>query len=56
MVGEKCRNFEDKQRSARPKELKDAAIQNLNKAKYKRGNSTRQLARELERKSLDGAG
>ena len=48
-------NFEDKQRSGRPlKVIKDAAIQVLNKAKYKRGNLTRQLARELERKSLDG--
>ena len=47
-------NFEDKQRSGRPKVNKDAAIQVLNKAKYKRGNSTRQLARELERKILDG--
>ena len=47
-------NFEDKQRSGRPKVIKDAAIQVLNKAKYKRGNSIRQLARELERKSLDG--
>ena len=47
-------NFKDKQRSGRPKVIKDAAIQVLNKAKYKRGNSTRQLARELQRKSLDG--
>ena len=42
-------NLEDKQQSGRPKVIKDAAIQVLNKAKYKRGNSTRQLARELER-------
>ena len=47
-------NFEDNQRRGRPKVIKNAPIQVLNKAKYKKGNSTRQLARELKRKSLDG--
>ena len=39
--------FEDKKRTGRPKILNKAAKRILNKAKYKRGNSTRQLSQRL---------
>ena len=42
--------FEDKKRTGRPKILNEAAKRILNKAKYKRGNSTRQLSRQLASK------
>ena len=42
--------FEDKKRTGRPKILDDAAKKILNKAKYKRGNSTRQLSQQLPSK------
>ena len=42
--------FEDKKRTGRPKILNEAAKRILNKAKYKRGNSTRQLSQQLASK------
>ena len=39
--------FADKKRRGRPKILNDAAKRILNKDKYKRGNSTRQLSQQL---------
>ena len=46
--------FEDKKRAGRPKILNKAAKRILNKAKYKRGNSTRQLSRKLASKGHVG--
>ena len=46
--------FEDKKRTGRPKILNDAAKRILNKAKYKRGNSTRQLSQQLASKGHVG--
>ena len=46
--------FEDKKRTGRPKILNEAAKRILNKAKYKRGNSTRQLSQRLARKGHVG--
>ena len=42
--------FEDEKRTGRPKILNEAAKRILNKAKYKRGNSTRQLSQQLASK------
>ena len=42
--------FEHKKRTGRPKILNEAAKRILNKAKYKRGNSTRQLSQQLASK------
>ena len=46
--------FEDKKRTGRPKVLNEAAKKVLKKAKYKRGNSTRQLSQQLASKGLVG--
>ena len=46
--------FEDKKRTGRPKILNEAAKRILNKAKYKRGNSTRQLSQRLASKGHVG--
>ena len=46
--------FEDKKRTGRPKILNEAAKRILNKAKYKRGNSTRQLSQQLASKGHVG--
>ena len=46
--------FEDKKRTGRPKILNKAAKRILNKAKYKRGNSTRQLSQRLASKGHVG--
>ena len=46
--------FEDKKRTGRPKILNEAAKRILNKAKYKRGNSTRQLSQQLASKAHVG--
>jgi len=46
--------FEDKKRMGRPKVLNEAAEKVLKKAKYKRGNSTRQLSQQLASKGLVG--
>ena len=46
--------FEDKKRTGRPKVLNEAAEKVLKKAKYKRGNSTRQLSQQLASKGLVG--
>ena len=46
--------FEDKKRTGRPKVLNEAAKKVLKKAKYKRGNSTRQLSQQLETKASLG--
>jgi len=46
--------FEDKKRRGRPKVLNEAAEIVLKKAKYKRGNSTRQLSQQLASKGLVG--
>ena len=40
-------SFEDKKRTGRPKILNEAAERILNKANYKRRNSTRQLSQKL---------
>ena len=42
--------FEDKKKTGRPKILNEVAKRILSKAKYKRGNSTRQLSLHLEGK------
>ena len=46
--------FEDKIRTGRPKVLNEAAKKVLKKAKYTRGNSTRQLSQQLASKGLVG--
>ena len=46
--------FEDKKITGRPKILNEAAKRILNKAKYKRGNSTRQLSQQLASKGHVG--
>ena len=46
--------FEDKKRTGRPKILNDAAKRSLNKAKYRGGNSTRQLSQKLASKGHVG--
>ena len=46
--------FEDKKRTGRPKVLDEAAEIVLKKAKYKRGNSTRQLSQHFASKGLVG--
>ena len=46
--------FEDKKRTGRPKVVNEAAKKVLKKAKYKRGNSTRQLSQQLETKASLG--
>ena len=46
--------FEDKKITGRPKILNEAANRILNKAKYKRGNSTRQLSQQLASKGHVG--
>ena len=46
--------FEDKKRTGRPKVLNEAAKKVPKKAKYKRGNSTRQLSQQLTGKGLVG--
>ena len=46
--------FEDKKRTGRPKVLNEAAKKVPKKAKYKRGNSTRQLSQQLASKGLLG--
>jgi len=48
------KGFEDKKRTGRPKVLNQAAKKVLKKAKYKRGNSTRQLSQQLANKGLVG--
>jgi len=45
-------DFEEKKRTGRPKVLNEAEDQK--KAKYKRGNSTRQLSQQLASKGLVG--
>jgi len=44
--------FEDKKRTGRPKVLNESAKKVLKKARYKRGNSTRQLSQQLASKGL----
>jgi len=44
--------FEDKKQTVRPKVLNEAAKKVPKKAKYKRGNSTRQLSQQLASKGL----
>ena len=46
--------FEDKKRTGRPKILNEAAKRMLNKAKYKSGNSTRQLSQQFPSKGHVG--
>ena len=46
--------FEDKKRTGRPKILNEAAKRILNKAEYKRGNSTRQRPQQLASKGHVG--
>ena len=46
--------FEDKKQTGGPKVLNEAAKKVLKKAKYKRGNSTRQLSQQLAGKGLLG--
>ena len=46
--------FEDEKITGRPKILNEAAKRILNKAKYKRGNSTRQLSQQLASKGHVG--
>ena len=46
--------FEDKKRTGRQKILNEAAKRIVNKAKYKRGNSTRQLSQKLASKGHVG--
>ena len=46
--------FEDKKRTGRTKTLNEAAKRILNKVKYKRGNSTRQLSQQLASKGHVG--
>jgi len=49
--------FEDKKRTGRLKGLNEAAKKFLKKAKYKRGNSTRQLSQQLASKGVvEGGG
>ena len=47
-------DFEDKKQTGGPKVLNEAARKVLKKAKYKRGNSTRQLSQQLASKGLVG--
>ena len=46
--------FEDKERTGKPKILNEAAKRILNKAKYKRGNSSRQISQQLASKGYVG--
>ena len=46
--------FKDKKRTGRPKILNETAKRILNKAKYKRGNSTRQFSQQLASKGHIG--
>ena len=49
------REFYDKPRSARPTVLDRTAKQVIEKAKYKRGNSTRKISKQLKNKGLPGS-
>ena len=46
--------FEDNKRTGRPKVLNEAATKVLEKAKHKKGNSTRQFSQQLASKGLVG--
>jgi len=50
----KNEGFEDKKRTGRPRVLKEAAKKVMKKAKYKRGNWTRQLSQQLAGENLVG--
>ena len=45
--------FEDKPRSGRPSVLTNAARKSIEKAKYKRNNSTRKIAKNLQQKNIE---
>ena len=45
--------FEDKPRSGRPSVLTNATRKSIEKAKYKRNNSTRKIAKDLQRKNIE---
>ena len=45
--------FEDKPRSGRPSVLTNAARKSIEKSKYKRNNSTRKIAKNLQQKNIE---
>ena len=50
-----CQDFSDKPRSGRPTVLDRTAKKIIEKAKYKRGSSTRKISKQVKKKDLPGS-